>query len=417
MPNVTKTKLNKGALIALLFFLLIGCTCLLPIEWYFKVAISLVLVGLFLFLRRGFLIFYRAAVKLQKENTPQIWKMMKQALKAHVDEERTVLICTAFIQQDDVDFGVNTLEAFIEKCKDSHWRGQAIIALSMGYWKQGKLDKAIEILQHLRATGYMDGNLQINLETYLLEKGDLKEAKKLITESRKMGAESNGLLDNRGLYYLLSGDWTKAASVYDELINERHAKFPEAYIHGAQVKIHEKKLSEAIDRLGWALSKRFTNTCTISKEYAQGLLDNLEDASTCKAFASAMEANVKEIALGKPFPGFEVVGCPVADSPASEQVPLQELGKEPEQESTVEDLASQISEPDNIEPDNDEQEINIGLDEDDDREPNTDLTDEDLVDFCTDEEDDTLEYDEDLPNTDVDDDDREPNTDLNEDDE
>ena len=47
MPNVTKTKLNKGALIALLFFLLIGCTCLLPIEWYFKVAISLVLVGLF----------------------------------------------------------------------------------------------------------------------------------------------------------------------------------------------------------------------------------------------------------------------------------------------------------------------------------------------------------------------------------
>ena len=402
MPNVTKTKLNKGALIALLFFLLIGCACLLPIKWYFKVAIAVVLIGVFLFIRRGFIIFYRAAVKLQKENTPKVWQMMKQALAAHVDDERTVLICTAFIQQDDVDFGVSTLEAFISKCKDAHWRGQAIIALSMGYWKQGKLDQAIEILQHLRATGYVDGNLQINLETYLLEKGDLKETKKLITESRKMGGESNGLLDNRGLYYLLSGDWTKAAGVYDELINERNAKFPEAYIHGAQVKIHEKKLSEAIDRLGWALSKRFTNTCTISKEYAQELLSRLEDSSTCKTFAQAMDANVSAIALGRPFPGFEVLGSPVADSE-------QEFSKEvlPQEEDNTQEPS----------PEPEPEEINIGLEEDDDREPNTDLTEEDLADLNTDDEAEEPEYDEDLPNTDVDDDDREPNTDLNEDDE
>ncbi len=397
MPNVTKTKFNRGALIALLFFLLIGCACLLPIKWYFKVVISIFLICLFLYIRRGFIIFYRAAVKLKKENTPEVWKMMKKALSAHVDEERTVLIGTAFIQQDDVDFGVNTLESFIPKCKDEHWRGQAIIALSMGYWKKGQLDKAIEMLQGLRENGYVDGNLQINLETYLLEKGDLKEAKKLITESRKMGSESNGLLDNRGLYYLLTGDWNKAAEVYDELINERNARFPEAYIHGAQVKIHEKKLSQAIDRIGWALSKRFTNTCTISKDYAEQLLNGLENSADPTAFANAMDSHVREVSLGMPFPGLKF---------DSEHELVTEKVKEVKNIG-LEDIKSEE------------------IEEDEEREPNTDITDDDLADLNTDEDllenlSDEDEDDEDLLstdlNTDVTDDDREPNTDLTEDD-
>ena len=394
MTSVTKTKLNRGSLIALLFFLLIGCACLLPILWWQKVLIAVALIALFLYLRRGFIIFYRAAVKLQKTNTPEIWKMMKKALAAHVDEERTVLICTAFIQQDDYNFGVEYLENFIAKCKDDHWKGQAIIALSMGYWMQDKLDKAIACLQNLRASGYVDGNLQINLETYLLEKGDLKEAKKLITESRKDGKESNGLLDNRGLYYLLTGDWTKAANVYDELINERNAKFPEAYIHGAQVKIHEKKVSEAIDRLGWALSKRFTNTCTVSKEFTEKLLENLENSETSEAFARAMEANVRAVALGQAFEGLGLEA-------SSKLKPVSEPEPCPEPEVEEEDV------------------INIGLEEDEDREPNTDLTEEDFSDLNTEDED-WEEVSEDLEeselNTDVEDDDREPNTDLNEED-
>ena len=126
MPSVTKTKLNKGALIALLFFLLIGCACLLPIAWWWKVLIAVALIVLFLYIRRGFIIFYRAAVKLQKSNTPEVWKMMKKALAAHVDDERTVLICTAFIQQDDVNFGVEYLENFIAKCKDSQDRKSVV---------------------------------------------------------------------------------------------------------------------------------------------------------------------------------------------------------------------------------------------------------------------------------------------------
>ena len=401
MPSVTKTKLNKGALIALLFFLLIGCACLLPIAWWWKVLIAVALIVLFLYIRRGFIIFYRAAVKLQKSNTPEVWKMMKKALAAHVDDERTVLICTAFIQQDDVNFGVEYLENFIAKCKDSHWRGQAIIAISMGYWQQGQLDKAIACLQKLKESGYVDGNLQLNLETYLLEKGDLKEAKKLITESRKLGGESNGLLDNRGLYYLLTGDWAKAAEVYDELINERNAKFPEAYIHGAQVKIHEKKVSEAIDRLGWALSKRFTNTSSVTKEYIEKLLEGLEDSKTASSFARAIEANVKAVALGKPFEITEI-------SKTSKPEPVKQVE------------VKQVEKPEEPEMLEQEKELNIGLEEDDDREPNTDLTEEDLVDFQLDDDYDPykdIDLSEVVLNTDVDDDDREPNTDLNEDDE
>lgn len=397
MPSVTKTKLNKGALIALLFFLLIGCACLLPILWWQKVIIAVALIALFLFIRRGFILFYKAAVKLKKENTPEVWTLMKKALAAHVDDERTVLICTAFIQQDDYNFGVEYLENFLTKCKDSHWHGQAIIALSMGYWMQGKLDKAIEVLQDLKSTGYVDGNLQINLETYLLEKGDLKEAKKLITESRKLGGESNGLMDNRGLYYLLTGDWTKADSLYEELINERNAKFPEAYVHAAQVKIHLKKVSEAIDRLGWALSKRFTNTSSVSKEFVEKLLQGLENPATTEAFTKLIDEQVRAVALGQDFEGLgaEPVAMPKPELEKAEEVELSE-------------------------PDESEDEINIVLEEDDDRDPNTDLTEEDFVESSRFDE----EFSQELSdlndiilNTDVDDDDREPNTDLNEDDE
>ena len=88
MPNVQQTRLNKGALIALLFIMLTIGACFLPIPWWAKAVIAVVLVGVFLFIRRGYIYFYRAAVTLQKENTPKVWNLMKKALAAHVDDER-----------------------------------------------------------------------------------------------------------------------------------------------------------------------------------------------------------------------------------------------------------------------------------------------------------------------------------------
>lgn len=398
MPNVQQTRLNKGALIALLFIMLTIGVCFLPIPWWAKAAIAVVLVGTFLFIRRGYIYFYRAAVTLQKENTPKVWNLMKKALAAHVDDERKILICSAFIQQGDAQFGVDTLERLIPVCKEAPRRAMATVTLSMGYWRLGKLDKAIEILQDLRASGYNDDNLEINLETYLLEKGDLKEAKKLIVQSRKSGAESNGLLDNRGWYYIQMGEWDKAADIFDELIDDRHAKFPEAYVHGAQVCIRKGRIDDAVDRLGWALSKRFTNTCAVTKEYVQSLIAGLENPATRDAFARAMDENVREVSLGREFPGFEMaMQVPSFNDEICRKGPSSnEIGVSYDGDSDTVPKTDVL--------------------DDDDREPNTDLTDEDFEYGESCDADDSDE--DDAPDTSIDDDDdREPNTDLTEEDE
>ncbi len=405
MPNVQQTRLNKGALIALLFIMLTIGACFLPIPWWAKAVIAVVLVGTFLFIRRGYIYFYRAAVTLQKENTPRVWNLMKKAIAAHVDDERKILICSAFIQQGDAQFGVDTLEKLIPVCKEESRRAMATVTLSMGYWRLGDLDKAIEILQDLRATGYNDDNLEINLETYLLEKGDLKEAKKLIVQSRKNGVESNGLLDNRGWYYIQMGEWDKAADIFDELIDDRHAKFPEAYVHGAQVCIHKGRIDDAIDRLGWALSKRFTNTCAVTKEYVQTLIIGLENNATKKAFARAMDENVREVSLGREFPGIEM-----ATQEPSEHVPSSAGLEVPP--------STDPCRHDDVELDAGGASINTDILEDDEREPNTDLAEDDFeYDQSYGSDDADFSDEDDVLDTSVDDDDREPNTDLTEEDE
>jgi len=403
MPSVEQTKLNKGALVALLFIVLIVGELFLPIPWWAKAVIALALVAVFLYLRRGYLYFYRAAVLLQKENSPKVWNLMKKALKAKIDDERKVLICSAFIQQGDAQFGIETLEHLIETCKDKSRRATAIVTLSMGYWRIGQLDEAIKLLQNLKDTGYNDENLEINLETYLLEKGDLKEAKKLINQWRKNGTESNGLLDNRGWYYIQTGSWEKASEVFDELINERQAKFPEAYVHGAQVSIHQGKIDDALDRLGWALSKRFTKTCSMTKEYIQALINGLENHSTRDAFAKAIDNHAREVALGLEFLGFELSSLEFSSQLSSIQTesPIQPIKTDAfENTKPYENCFSESCN-----------------EEDDDREPNTDLTDEDLY-YENDEETEEDSYgDEGFLDTSVDDDDREPNTELTEEDE
>lgn len=401
MPNVQQTKLNKGALLALLVIVIIVVSLFLPISWYFKVLISFVSVICFVVLRRGYIYFFRGAVLLQKENSPKVWNCFRKALDANVDDERKILICSAFIQQGDAQFGVDTLEKLLLSCKDKYRRATAIITLSMGCWYLGNLDHAINLLQDLSATGYKDDNLEVNLETYLLEKGDLKEAKKLITQSRKNSTENNGLLDNRGWYYIQKGEWDKAREVFDELINDRNAKFPVAYVHGAQVSVHQGKIEEAIDRLGWALSKKFTNTCMVKKEYIQALLDGLENPEKRDAFAKSIDEHAYEVSLGREFPGFNI-GLSSNDNLVT----------------TGNNILS-TPKTDILEKDDDLELPNTSIDDlEDEREPNTELTEDDMRSSFQSEEETSSIFDEDcILDTSVEEDEREPNTDLTDEDE
>ena len=410
MPNVQQKKMSKGSLVALAFVAAMIIVAFLKINTWIKVGIDAALVLLFLFVRRGYMYFYRAFVLLKKESSPTVWATMEKALKAGVDAERQVMIGSAYIQRGDAKRGVEILEKVMSNPKAGNFANTATITCSMGYWRIGEQDKAIKVLEDLRETGFRDDNLSVNLETYLLERRELKKAKAAIDDGRKNNTESNGLMDNRGWYYIQTGNWKKAKEVYDELIDDRNAKFPEAYLHGAQVSIHEGDISQAIDRLGWGTSKRFVSTCMITKEYLEKLLLGLENPKTREAFAKAMEESYIDVSIGKTFPGFDNA-CEFDENEADvikpQEKPVSTMPASPMAQKS--DKAMEITASDA------DADINTDID-DDDREPNTDLDDDDAELAAKLGYDDSADSEE-VPDTGLDDDDdREPNTDLDEND-
>ena len=406
MPN-TKKKTNTSALIALAFAAAMIGVFLLKIDLWLKIAIDVLLILLFLYIRRGYIFFYRGAVAMNKGPEEKIWPNFEKALRAGVDNERQVMIGSAYIQRGDASKGVEILEKVIANPKAKDFINTATITCSMGYWRLGNMDKAIEVLEDLQSAGYTDDNLSVNLESYLLEKKDLKGAKKAIDKSRPEKTETNGLMDNRGWYYIQKGEWDKAKEVYDELIDDRNAKFPEAFLHGAQVSIHENNIEQAIDRLGWGVGKKFFGTCMFTKDYLEKLLLGLQNPKTREAFAKAMEENHVDISIGKPFAALDTVE--EFDENDADVIRPKE---KPSYSRTAPAIAPRADKAEEKTAD-EEESIDTEID-DDEREPNTDLDEEDAalaVELGYDDS--TVE--EETPDTDLDDDEREPNTDVDDD--
>ena len=407
MPNKKKT--NTSALMALAFAVAMVGVFLLKINIWVKIGIDVLLILLFLYIRRGYIFFYRGAVSMNKGPQDKIWPNFEKALKAGVDIERQLMIGSAFVQRGDAARGLEILEKVIANPKAGDSAKTATITCSMGYWRLGDMDKAISVLEDLSDAGYRDDNLSVNLESYLLEKKDLEGAKKAIDTGRPEKTETNGLMDNRGWYYIQNGEWDKAKEVYDELIDDRNAKFPEAFLHGAQVSIHENNVEQAIDRLGWGVGKKFYGTCMFTKEYLEKLLLGLENPKTREAFAKAMEENHVDISIGKPFAALDSVE--EFDENTSGVIRPKE---KPSYSRTAPAIASKEAEVEENAAAAEDESIDTDLD-DDEREPNTDLDDEDAalaVELGYDDS--TVE--EETPDTDLDDDEREPNTDVDDED-
>ena len=413
MPDVQKKKINSGAIIALVFLGAIVGISFLKIDFWIKIAADVAIALILIFIRRGYIFLAIGAKAFRKGDYDKAWPNLEKALKAGLDHDRRNMIGSAYIQQGDAARGVQILEDVIGDPKAGDHRNVAIVTCSMGYWRLGLVGKAIGTLEELRSTGYMNDNLSINLETYLLETGDLTRFRKIMESDRGEGTENNGLMDNRGWYCILTGDWDTAKEVFDELIDERNAKFPEAYLHGAQVSIHNGNVSQAVDRLGWGLARKFTLTCLATKEYFEHLLLGLENPGTRDAFAAAMDKFSKEVSLCKEFPGYEKA----VEFDESDPAALKPSKKPTYREQIASTDAREVEDREEMKLFESDKDINTDV-EDDDREPNTDLDDDDLAMAVSYGDTTPLANDSDNPDTSVsDDDDREPNTDLDEDEE
>ena len=301
MPYSGQTRFNKGVFVFLAALLVLFVVLLSDVAVVIKLVLIAADVFLFLFVRRGYLLFAQGVGLLKKNENEGALKKFRSALKAGVGNEQKTLIATVLIRSGSVNEGTEVLRRVIEENPGKQESAKAGIALSMGLWLKNDFDGAIEILERIKDEGYSDPNLYTNLTTYCLAAGKTGRAGELIAEATEKGVDSDGFADNCGWYYILTAKWEKAWKIYNDLINGKNVSFPEAYLHGAQVAVHKGRYGDAFDFLNWGMGKQFSATSMVTKEYMAKLLRGLEDPFAGSSFAFELDRNRVAVAAGKRF--------------------------------------------------------------------------------------------------------------------
>ncbi len=347
-----KRNMNWGLWMSLLVTVVVFT---LKIPTYSKLLLlSLYILGI-LYLKRSVFYYVKANRKItseQEQEWDQAWPLYRKAIKAGLQKSFVITAASMFLQRGDAAEGKAILESYLATTsgKDSNLDNIARTMVSMAYWMDGDLQKAIHTVEQIYESGYRDKNLFINYTTYTLENGDTKKAKALIDESGEMENTSPGIKDNRGWLYILQDKWAQADALFSALV-QKSPRFPEPYVHYAQVLIHYGEVQAAIDMLKQALKSRFSNTSGMKQEHIQRLVDMLEDPATRYKTAKEIDGDPLNVASGR-------LPAPLAGTygPTSDPT-LQGFAVRPIQ--TLDQKKAEQT-------------------EEDERLPNTDLTDEDL---------------------------------------
>jgi tetratricopeptide (TPR) repeat protein len=277
-----------------------------PLPLVAKIALIIVVFLVMLLLKRKTFLYLSASRHIAQATVPEQkdWDKLEKALAMGLPEQMRVTSASLYIQKGDWRKGKAILDAVITapagKNEKEH-QGMVNVAKimrSMTSWLDGDLDGAINEVAQVYQSGYRDKNLFINYETYVLEKGDLKTAKQLLEESSDREHGSLGIQDNHAWYLMLTGAWEEATALYDVLFN-LNPRFPEPYVHMAQIKLHYGLCAEAISWLQKAKDARYTQTSGIKKDFVERLVALLSNPSTRLATAKAVDGAVAQVAIGK----------------------------------------------------------------------------------------------------------------------
>lgn len=316
MPYAKQTRLNKSSLLFLLTIALLIATFFIPMPQGARIAADFLIVGAFVFIRRGYVFFSQGAAYFKAGQEEKAMKKLRAAVRAGIGAEYRISVASVFVQRGAVDEGIEILEKVLTEKNTVTDTNRAKIALSMGLWVKGDLKQAISLLEEVKEGGYADDNLYVNLSTYLLTDNQIDKAKKIVKEADEKGVALNAMEDNRGWLDIITGRWNKAEEKFDRLINDECVAFPEPYVHGAQVAVHKNEPEKAKTYLSWCLARPFSTTSTFRTDYVKSLLAGIQNPETSRSFMAAMEENKILVAAGLDFPGIEAAAS--YDGPAFE---------------------------------------------------------------------------------------------------
>lgn len=300
--------LNKTLICSLLVMAAMVVLIFLKISTWIKAVVIWGTILTTLIYRRGYIAFYQGATLMQSNpKHPNVEKKFRKALKSRLGEEQKAVAGAYFVNRSaDFETGIQVLEG-LSQSTNTDIRNYSKSSLAVGYYRRGDLDKAIAVLKELLDAGCSNENLFVSLTSYLLEAGNVKEAKSYISQAKNKGFKNDAITDNEGWSQILSGEWEKAEKTYNHVLSGSIPTFPEIFVHGAQTANHFGKKTDALNRLGLGKDAYFSIQTSYTKEYMDQLMLGLENPETTDAFQKVMDENAVAIAKGDKFPGLEMV--------------------------------------------------------------------------------------------------------------
>lgn len=345
-------KSKYGALAAIIICVTLG---FLPIAGIIKIIGIILISATIIYINRSIFYFIHANrlyMSKKEENKEKTWLYYRKAYNAKLVDKYKITMASIIIQKNDHNFGGEILDSVINHSKDKKLVKLAKIQKSMVYQLNGDIDNAIKILEEVRHGGYCDKNLMINLETYVLYQNNLKKAKDLLKDTLEQENTSSGIADNHGWYYILTGKWEKAYKLYIDIL-DRKPRFPDPYVHAAQVFLHYNNIEKAIECLKEAANKMWTNTIFFKQDILTQMINGLESDNK-DYIVACINSSVEEVAKGESYILLD-------------EATANKIMKKPFEREPVVVSKKEIEDKDELVDDIDDEDL-----------PNTELTEEDL---------------------------------------
>lgn len=162
------------------------------------------------------------------------------------------------------------------KSLDPKKRNMAKQQRCMVYYRQGRLDEAIEEVQALFDDGYINSNVYGMLGFFKLLRGDdLNETLKICEAAYEYNKDNRDILDNLAMCYYRLKRYEDAERISNELL-EKSDSFVEGCYHGAQIAVALGKYGRAEEILEKLPECKRSAMTTVSEEQIEELKREIE---------------------------------------------------------------------------------------------------------------------------------------------
>lgn len=147
----------------------------------------------------------------------------------------------------------------------------------MVYYKQGRLDEAIEEAEEIFDNGNYKNTTLYGMLGYfkLLRNDSMDETLKLCEAAYEYNNEDRDIIDNLSLCYYTLGRYEEAEKLSDDVV-KAFPEFLEGYYHGAQIAVKRNNYKKAEEYIEKISECKRTSMTTVSEEEVEKLKEEVK---------------------------------------------------------------------------------------------------------------------------------------------